>query len=236
MQWNPMPEATFWNMNLWIVAGLLLYAWVVQHYFRQVRILFSALFDLRNFDKPVRAAFRDGNMPSAWVNFLFFCVSFTSYAWWVWIVCVKDVFPALPVLGVHPWPGWSQGQASIVLSVGLVACWYAVKYLVVRFVAFVMDESRFASFVWKTGLYYDLAFSLVCLPVLALCMRLDGLLLKVIICVLIALYCICFIVRLLRFVIEGKSYSRFSPLHIFVYLCALEILPFVCFWRIFCAL
>ena len=60
MQWNPMPEATFWNMNLWIVAGLLLYAWVVQHYFRQIRILFSALFDLRNFDKPVRAA-----LPSA---------------------------------------------------------------------------------------------------------------------------------------------------------------------------
>lgn len=233
MQWNPMPEATFWNMDLWLVAGLLLYAWVVQRYFKQIGVLFQALFDFRNFDKPVRAAFRDGNMPSGWVNGLFFCVSFTSYSWWVWLVNYKEVFPVLPVLGGHSWAGWTHGQVLIVLGLALSACWYAVKYFVLRLVGFILDEMRLSSFAWKTGLYYDLSFSLICLPLLALCMRLDGIFLKTLMVVLIILYCMCFVIKMLRFVIEGREYSRFSPLHIFVYLCALEILPFVCFWRIF---
>ena len=105
-----------------------------------------------------------------------------------------------------------------------------------RVVATVFDEARFASFYWKTGLYYDLAFSLVCLPVMALCMRLEGSWLKGILVALFVVWCICLIIKMLRFVLEGKEYIRFSPLHIFVYLCGHEILPFVCFWQIFCGL
>lgn len=236
MQLDPMPEATFWNMDLWIVVGLLLYAWVVQRYFRQISVLCEALFNLRNFDKPVRSAFRDGDIPSAWANALFFCLSLTSYSWWFWLVCAREVFPELPLLGEHPWMGWTRGQVLIVLSLALVLVWYAVKYVLSRVVAAVFDEARFASFYWKTGLYYDLAFSLVCLPVIALCMRLEGSWLKGILVALFVVWCMCLIIKMLRFVLEGKEYSRFSPLHIFVYLCGLEILPFVCFWQIFCGL
>ena len=40
MQWNPMPEATFWNMNLWIVAGCI--------FMGAVHDYFSGMLSLRN--------------------------------------------------------------------------------------------------------------------------------------------------------------------------------------------
>ena len=236
MQWNPMPEVPFWNMDVWVLVGLLFYAWVVQRYFRPMSILFQALFDFRNFDKPLRSAFRDGNPPSSWVNFLFSFLPLTAYAWFVCIVCLQGPDWVRPGLEGLLQAGWSKGQALMLLSAGLIAAWYAAKFLVLHLVSAVFDEPRFASFAWKTGMYYDLAYSLFCLPVLALCFHADGRVLAGVVPALFILYCMIFFVRMLRFMVEGRAYSRFSPLHIFVYLCALEILPFACLWRIYFAL
>lgn len=227
MQWNPLPETSFWTMDVWVLCGLLFYAWMVQRHVRKIGVLFQALFDFRDFDKPLRASFRDGDEPGMGADLMFFIVSLTTYSWLLYHLADLGWIPGAEAFGT---------QGLMLSSMTLLTACYLFKFLVLRLVSVVFEEKKFAPFVVRMGLYYDTAFSFVALPVLAFSLHLEEVWIKAVIALLFVLFCIVFLVKVLRFVVEGKNYTRFSQLHIFVYLCALEILPVICFWRIFCIL
>lgn len=216
------------------LLSLVFYAWFVQFYAREISTIASGMFDFRNWGKPVRLASVSGQMAQR-RKLLLIVVAWAGLSWLVYFLASDGGFARHPVL-----PFLCQGgnpKVSAMLSAVLfTTVYYAFKCVVFYGVGYVVEEDKAAVVFWRKGIYHDFLFSLLALPVLCGVFSLETGFRIALMYVLLALFAGFTVFKILHLSYEGYKLSRFSYLHIFVYLCALEILVPLLLWKVFFAL
>ncbi len=225
LYWRPFPEREFPEMNIWVFVVSVFFAWAVFRHYREIEEIYRRIFDFRDLNRHKVSSVKGRGAHRS--DSIYLLLSILAFVWWTynfWLY--SDSLDAVRLL--------SQGDNPLLLRCSLfVLSFYAVKWVVLRMVSVVFAEKKFGLFVWKTGLYHDMPFSLVALPLLLCSVYMENSGRGVILWVTGVLFLMFFIVNTLKSVIVGKNYSRFSYLHIFVYFCALEILSFAILWQMF---
>lgn len=231
VEWNPMPVTGWGGIELWFLAGLLFYAWVFQQNIREIRYLFRFLFDFRDFSKPFRDSSGSVRFSKA-KNFYFFLLNLFAGSGMLYMAADRGLIG----LNEDIFGDYLAGTGDLgILSICFlcILAFYTVKRLLLSVVSEVFEERKFGLFVWRTGLYYDWVYSLVAFPVLAVFLQIQTPVFDTVFWILLVVFAILLILKVLKTVLIGASYTRFSLLHIFCYLCGLEILPFLCLWQLF---
>ena len=217
------------------LVSLVFYAWFVQFYAKEISTIASGMFDFRNWGKPVRLASVSGQMAQR-RKFLLIVVSWVGLSWLVYFLLSDGGF----TWRFHQLPFLMQGgnpKVSVMLfSMLFMALYYAFKRVVFYGVGNVMEEDKAATVFWRKGIFHDFLFSLLAVPVLCAVSTLDACFRTGFMYVLLALFAGLTVFKILHLSYEGHHLSRFSYLHIFVYLCALEILVPLFLWKVFFAL
>lgn len=217
------------------LLSLVFYAWFVRFYTKEISTIASGMFDFRNWGKPVRLVSVSGQMAQR-RKFLLVLVAWAGLSWLVYFLLSDGGFTwrfnTLPFLG-H---GGNPKVGVMLFSMLFMALYYAFKRVVFYGVGYVMEEEKAAAVFWRRGVYHDFLFSLLAVPVLCAVSTLDSGLRTVFMYVLLALFAGLTVFKILHLSYEGHHLSRFTYLHIFAYLCALEILVPLFLWKVFFAL
>lgn len=227
IQWLPYHSVHAVSMDVWIFVSMVFYAWVVQ---RNVRKIGSLCRHLSGFRDLARNKNPEGTKnPRRFWNFSFLALSVVNVSWFLYMLWIHAGW-RFPFGGSHD----THTGCNYLLSVCAVyaVAFYLVKGLVVPVFAHVFDESRFGVFIWRMGLSYDFLLSVFTFPCLMVSLYADGFLQAVFFWTTVVLFSLFFVVKVLKAVIVGRCYSRFSYLHIFIYFCALEILLALSLWQI----
>lgn len=233
--WNTHIQTENSHMVFVAVCALLFlvfYAWFVRFYTKEIFTIASGMFDFRNWGKPVRLPSVSGQMAQR-RKFLVVVVSWAGLSWLVYFLLSDggftwrfDILPFL-MQGENP-------KVSVMLfSMLFIALYYAFKRVVFYGVGYVIEEDKAATVFWRKGIYHDFLFSLLAVPVLCAVSTLDVGLRTVFMYVLLALFAVLAVFKILHLSYEGRHLSRFTYLHIFTYLCALEILVPLFLWKLF---
>lgn len=230
LTWQPYQVTHFLRMDVWICLSMVFYAWAVQRNLRKILSLSNHLFSFRDL---VRSKDTDGSKKSSrrfW-NFSFLALSIVTVSWLVyafWMYAGRD----LPFGSEHGHD--VQGGCSYLLCVCAVFSMllYVFKGWVLWLVSHIFDEPRFGLFLWRMGISYDFLFSVFAFPFLMVSFYSDGWVQEAACWLSAVMFGIFFVIKVLKAVIVGRLYSRFSYLHIFAYFCALEILLSLSLWRI----
>lgn len=226
LHWMPFPEKEFPEMDIWVFVVSVFFAWVVFRQYREIGNICRRFFDFRDSNRHKVSSVKGRSVHHG--DSLFFLLSVLALVWWVYIFwqysgCLDSGEGFI-----------CQGNNLLLLRCCLFALtFYAVKWVVLRMVSVVFAEKKFGIFVWKTGVYHDMPFSLIALPLLLCSVYMENTGKGIVLWITGALLLMFFIVKILKSVMVGKNYSRFSYLHIFVYFCALEILSFTILWQMF---
>lgn len=223
----PFPEREFPEMDIWVFLVSVFFAWAAFRYYREIGGICRRLFDFRDLNRHKGSSVTGRNAHRS--DPVFFLLSALALVWWVYTFW-RYSDPMDSHLACRSY----QDDNPLLLRCGLfVLAFYAVKWVVLRVVSAVFFEKKFGHFVWYTGICHDMPFSLVALPLLLCSVYMNQSGKGIILLTTAVLFLMFFIVKILKNVMVGKNYSRFSYLHIFVYFCALEILSFAILWQVF---
>lgn len=231
LQWQPYHVAHFLDMNLWVFVSMVFYAWVVQRNSRKIESLCRYLFSFRELTRGKNPE-RTKNVTRRFWNFSFLAWSFVAFSWilyvlWMYAGWHYSFNSHHEIHEVH----WGCNYMLSVCA-AFVAAFYLVKGLVIPVAAHMFEEPGFGVFLWRMSLSYDFLLSVFAFPLVVLYIYTGGLLQAIVFWALAFLVAIFFAVKILKAIIVGRYYSRFSYLHIFVYFCGLEILLPLCLWQI----
>jgi len=199
-----------WATGLFILSIVLL-VWVRVFYARRIRQVFKAVFARYNVNQLVR----DGNLPTEKltpaIGFIYlFSLSILLYK-------LRGQFTF----------SWLNNEVNIVpflfIISGVLGLWL-FKLLLIRLTGWIFRSRQEAGELILTNLIFNLATGLIIFPlVLAGFYTGEVIVLKV--ALGIVLLAIAF--RFVRSLMAGMAVQTFSVLHLFLYLCTLEILPVV---------
>lgn len=231
--WSRRPQSGPLDMAVLVFFSLILYAWFVQYDTRGIFQVARSVFDIRNWGKPLRLFSKNGR-GGLDRKFFFFVFSWTGLAWLVFSF-FSDADQAgsflCPVASGLPFLG--RQVPLFLLSLFFVLVFYVLKRSLVYGISHVLEEEKFASVIWRTGICHDLIFSILAVPLLSVSSMMEPDFQAWILRLVLSVFLILLIIKILHLSYEGRSLSGFSHLHIFVYLCALEILLPVCMWQAF---
>lgn len=225
----PMPDAAVYDTELYLLAGLLLYAYLLYRNAPRLLSYFRFLFDWRALDKA--APGRQGDMGrQAFFIFSLVAVSFVTVSLYLfqWVA-----HPALAARYFGPLPAWLMGTERAVLArlIVYVMAVFACKWLLLYGISSLFKETAFGAVAIRLETGYLLFWVLWALPVLLVSFGLPRFVPFALFALAIA-YCLILLFRWFKMLVLSRQLSRFSYLHIFLYLCALEILPFLCFYKL----
>lgn len=231
LQWQPYHVAHFLNMDFWVFVSMVFYAWVVQRNSRKIESLCRYLFSFRELTRG-KSSERGKSITRRFWNFSFLVFSFVTFSWilyelWMYTGWHYSFNSHHEVHEVH----WGCNYMLSVCA-AFIAVFYLIKALVIPSVARMLEESRFGVFLWRMSISYDFLLSVFSFPLVVLYLYTGGLLQTIVFWLLVFIFFMFFIIKILKAVIVGRYYSRFSYLHIFVYFCGLEILLPFCLWQI----
>lgn len=231
MVWKPLVRQSWGGVELCFLAGLLLYAWIILTNQKAFSLLLRFLFSPNDFAKPMREGSSSLKL-SKGKNFFFLLLNIFSGAGILYLagqsglLHVRDHFSVLFPLG-------GENLSDIVVAFLAMIFFYVSKRLLLFVFSETFEERKFSLFVWRTWIYYDWVYTLLAFPVSALFLHSPVSVYRVVIITLLIVYMVLFFIKILKALLVGSSYSRFSRLHIFSYLCALEMLPLLCIWQLF---
>lgn len=227
--WTPVEHLSWGGVEFFFLVSLLLYAWLLLQTFRSLPGLLRFLFNPSDFSKPVLGGSSAKFSKSR--NFLFLLLNAFTLVAFLYVGVLKGIVSVRTY-----WIGnvvlWGEDLSALVFPLLAVALFFILQRILLLFPD-IFEERKFTLFVWRSGLYYDWIFSWLALPISAVCLSLGEDTVRCLFTGLVCLYILLQVVKILKVVSAGSSYSRFSVLHIFSYLCALEILPFICVWQLF---
>lgn len=229
MVWTPVEHLSWGGVEFFFLVSLLLYAWLFLQTSRSVQGLLRFLFNPGDFSKPVLGGSSAKFSKSR--NFLFLLLNVFSLVAVLYVGVLKGMVTVRKY-----WIGdvvlWGENLSALVFPLCAVILFFVLQRILLLF-SDIFEERKFTLFVWRSSLYYDWIFSLLALPISAVCLSVEENTVRWLFTGLVCLYIFLQVAKILKVVSAGSSYSRFSVLHIFSYLCALEILPFMCVWQLF---
>lgn len=147
------------------------------------------------------------------------------------VVTPLFIYQVLPYFGVHS--ERLPGPALFGLLAGGMAAIYFVKLIMIRFLGFIFDVSDAAGEYAFNVLLFNKTLGLLLFPVtvlLAFAVQLPPVYL---VWTGLGLWSLVLVYRMLRLSIIGISEASVSVMYLFLYLCTLEILPFVVIIKVF---
>lgn len=106
-------------------------------------------------------------------------------------------------------------------------------YLLLKLVSFVFDEKEFIKVYILSESVALVYVSCLLLPILAASFVFEGFIGQNIILIILIIYLLAVIFGLFKTIKIGYKSSKFSILHIFLYLCTLKIAPIIGLWKLF---
>lgn len=230
LQWQPYQVAHFLRIDVWVCLSMVFYAWAVQRNGRKIVSLINHLF---SFHDLARSKDNNGVKKGSrrfW-NFSFLVLSVVTVSWLVYALWTY-VGRELPFGGEHRHDAHTGCNYLVYVCAVFVILFYMCKGLLLLLVSHIFDEARCGLFLWRMGISYDFLFSVLSFPFLMIFLYSEGWVQEAAFWLSVVLFCIFFVIKVLKAVIMGRLYSRFSYLHIFAYFCALEILLSLSLWRV----
>lgn len=227
----PMPDAAVYDTEMYLLAALLLYAYLLYKNAPRLLVYFRFLFDWRALDK--LAPGRQGDLGrQTFYVFSLVAVGFVTVSLYLfqWVA-----HPGLTARYMGTLPFWLTGTEREVLAriAGYVTAVFTCKWLLLYGISALFKEASFGAAAVRLEIGYLFFWVLWALPVLLVTFALPGLL-PLALPALAVLYLLILLFRWFKLLVLSRQLSRFSYLHIFLYLCALEILPFLCFYKLLC--
>jgi len=197
----------------WIVssflASLIIVAWLRFFYFKRLRQIYYTPLSRRFLNILTRegSLFKERIAAALTLIYIFTFSLFLS-------LILKDLIPGTI-------SRFSDYQVFVICAAGLVVFWF-VKIYVIRFLGVVFRTISYTQDYLQNTLAFLFITGLILLPLLILTFFLHSNIFLYIILIIIGLL---YFFRLMRGFFIGISLKKFSYLFLFVYLCALEILP-----------
>ncbi len=225
----PMPDKAVYDTELYLLAALLLYAYLLYKNAPRLLAYFRFLFDWRALDKV--APGRQGNLDrQGFYAFSLIAVGFVTVSLYLYQWAAH---PELTAGRFGPLPAWlmASEREILVRLIIYVTAVFACKWLLFYGISGLFKETAFGAAAIRLETGYLFFWVLWALPVLLVSFGLPRFLPFALIVLAVA-YILILLFRWFKLLVLSRQLSRFSYLHIFLYLCALEILPFLCFYKL----
>lgn len=228
----PLPkEDSSYGVEAISCFGLILYALIMQRNFRDWKDLFRTLFSIPLFDKSPRTVIekRRHGFLRMFMYFILIIVNFILLLY----ACFRSGF--VP----NSWTCINLGGGTHSITEILSFCLYFVfgyfvfKFIVIFLLSKLFEEDTFGRLLMHLDIYYNLALLFFSMPLLFVVLNTSGFFAHILLYFILGLTFIVSVFKFLRILIIGKQNSKFSHLHIFLYLCALEIVPILSLWKLF---
>ena len=226
----PMPDAPVYDTELYLLAALLLYAYLLYKTAPRLLAYFRFLFDWRSLDKV--SAGRQ-NLFAGYQTFYGFSLVAASFVTFSLYLYQWVAHPGLTARYIEPLPGWlvaSEGEILARLFIFVPAV-FGCKWLLLYGISALFKEHAFGGAAVRLETGYLFFWVLWALPLLLISFGLPNLS-SFVLLVLTVAYVLILLFRWFKMLVLSRQLSRFSYLHIFSYLCTLEILPFLCFYKL----
>ncbi len=210
---NPGPmlhrtEHPDWVFGI-LLTGFILIAWTLSLYYKRFHTLVSAGFSKRWLSQLTR----EGNPLRERL-----------------LISLSSVYLLTIALTIYQWnelhTGWSYGVLTgfrlYALILLLVVLFWTVKLFAMNFLSIVFRTHQSNYEYLLNLMIFSTLTGLVTLPLLVLSVYLHS---PTVLYILLGCIGILFIIRFIKGLLIGAALTRFSYLFLFVYLCALEILP-----------
>ncbi|MDR0619585.1 MAG: DUF4271 domain-containing protein [Bacteroidales bacterium] len=198
----------FFYIFLLFLLGV--YIYFVQRNLGLVRAVISEFFFPRPFVK-----IKNYSTSGIVISLLIVC----NLSLFLYEVLHYKVFPFLP-------------QIDLLLCFFIIAACYLFARAVLSWVSLLFGEEQFGSIVLQFIQVCGLFFLLLSTPVMLFIQCFSDNIAVWALKVLVAAGFLSWLVCLLRCIITGRTFTKFSILHIFSYLCTFQILPFLIFFKI----
>ncbi|MBS4014199.1 MAG: DUF4271 domain-containing protein [Bacteroidetes bacterium] len=193
---------------LLILAALVGFARYLQP--TAVRHTFKAAFNNRNFLQLIK----EQNVLGEWFSYLLITVFLAAFS--------LLVFLSLDFSGYINTESVSQSTSVFLLVFALTTVFYVLKYLGLRFIAFVFKTDSATSFYFKNILLFNQIIGLIIFPFLLYNIFYQNTFVLIITWILFGLLSV---FKILRGIAIGHNASNLSVYYLFLYLCAVEIAP-----------
>lgn len=215
----PMPAGTSDWITVTLILLLALFTWFRQLFNKIFRQLFSASFNSNTASQIVR----DESVLLQRASLILSVISYLLMGLFLYQLSVA-----------YNWqlPLFQSGMMRFALFSILVALAYSMKMLLIRFMSVVFDQDRAAAH-YIFGIFLMVMLSgILLLPANILLAYASPVLRDVTVMITGGLLALLFLMRLVRAVIIWMETIGFTPVYLFLYLCAFEITPLLVIWKL----
>ncbi len=223
---NTKPEIHITNYDYWVTGVLLflyvLFVWMyVSNYKKLVQII-KGFYINRYSNQLSREELTIGNRVSVFLS-IFFISTLTLF------IC-----RLLPFFGFHPFVFGRDnvGVLAIVIAL-LILVTYCVKFAVIKLFGYIFHVQQETNEYMMTIFLFSNTLGLFMLPLVICLTFVKQVSPAVFIYTGLGIITIFLCVRIIRGIILGLNGSGISKIYLFLYLCTLEILPFIIMVKLF---
>lgn len=211
-------KCDFWSASV-LMCLYLLFIWLYVSNRKRLNQMISAFYFNRNSNVLSRDEFTIGNRVAVFLS-VFFVVANTIF-----------ILHLLPVIGVSELP-FNNLTLGFIIAGGLVFI-YAVKMLLIKFIGYIFKVQKEASEYSMLVFLFCNVLGLFMLPLSVLLTFMRQVAPSVFVNVGIFMVASFIVIRIIRGLFLGLNSSRISKFYLFIYLCTLEIMPFVILTKLF---
>ncbi|MDR2556837.1 MAG: DUF4271 domain-containing protein [Bacteroidales bacterium] len=195
-------------VSLLVLLGI--YVYFVQRNSGLLYAMISEVFSPHPFVK-----IKNYSTSGTTVSLLIIC----NFSFFLYEVLHYKIIPFLPQTDLH----W----CFLIIAI----CYLLVRYILL-WVSFLFGEEQFGITILQFFQVYGLFFLLFSVPVMLFIQYFSISVAVLALEILIAAGFLLWLVCILRCIIMGRTLTRFSVLHIFLYLCTLQIFPISIFFKL----
>lgn len=212
------------NTQQWIswlsVACFALIVWMFTTERKKINLLIGAAISNRNVEELIRKEYAISNRISIVLSLVFLITSSL-------FIYQTDVY--------FNWINTPPGSAGVVFS-KIFACvlsFIIVKALVIRSIGFVFELEQESFMHVFTIFLFNEVIGLFIFPLVVFTQFSHSALSTAFLYITIAFFAFMYIYKLLRLMVFGQNNLQISKIHLFLYLCTLEILPLIVTIKLF---
>ncbi|MEN8225635.1 MAG: DUF4271 domain-containing protein [Bacteroidota bacterium] len=204
----PVQNQAFW-VPLILILGFVLLAWSRLYFKRRLGMIFQGVF-ARNYANQL---IREGNLFNERIGLVLFLLYLSTMAMFAYL--------AIPLFNIRI--NMPPGLIYISIFAFFLGLWL-LKVFMVRILSLLFSTQDHSQSLLTNMYMYNLFAGIILLPAVS-CMAFADL--EIFFYISLGLIVFTYSLRLIRGVIIGISLIKFSPFHLMLYLCTLEILPLI---------
>lgn len=217
------PEIHITDYDYWVTGVLLflytLFVWMYVSNFKKLSQLIKRFYINRYSNQLSRDELSIGNRVSVFLS-VFFVLTLTLF-----------VSRVIPYYGFHLFT--TNGPVLVIITAIIIIAVYIVKFAFIKLLGYIFEIQKEANEYMMTVFLFGNILGLFMLPIVICLTFVKQVSPTVFIYAGIGIVSIFICIRIIRGIILGFNSSGISKLYLFMYLCTLEILPFIIMIKLF---